>query len=131
MARVPEGAELIANPSSGAPGVRIDNVYILAGVPHIAASMMEGLTGTLEGGRPMVSVTIGARAAESEVADLLRETEAAHPGVAIGSYPFFKDGIYGANFVVRSEDEKLARETGGDLSRRLSEAGYEPVEGGI
>ena len=131
MARVPEGAELLANPSSGAPGVRIANVYILAGVPHIAASMMEALTGTLEGGRPMVSVTIGARAAESEVADLLRDTEAAHPGVAIGSYPFFKDGIYGANFVVRSEDEELARETGSDLSRRLSEAGYEPVEGGI
>ena len=131
MARVPEGAELIANPSSGAPGVRMGNVYILAGVPHIAASMMQGLTGMLEGGRPMVSVTIGARAAESEVADLLRDTEAAHPGVAIGSYPFFKDGIYGANFVVRSEDEELARETGSDLSRRLSEAGYEPVEGGI
>ena len=131
MARVPEGAELIANPSSGAPGVRMGNVYILAGVPHIAASMMQGLTGMLEGGRPMVSVTIGARAAESEVADLLRDTEAAHPGVAIGSYPFFKDGIYGANFVVRSEDEELARETGSELSRRLSEAGYEPVEGGI
>ena len=76
MARVPEGAELIANPSSGAPGVRMGNVYILAGVPHIAASMMQGLTGMLEGGRPMVSVTIGARAAESEVADLLRDTEA-------------------------------------------------------
>jgi molybdopterin-biosynthesis enzyme MoeA-like protein len=107
------------------------NVYILAGVPHIAASMMDALTGTLEGGRPVVSVTVGARAPESEVADLLRETEAAHPGVAIGSYPFFKDGRYGANFVIRSEDETLVRETGSDLSRRLSEAGYEPVEGGI
>ena len=79
MARVPEGAELIPNPSSGAPGVKLGNVYILAGVPHIAASMLEALTGKLEGGRPMVSVTVGARAPESEVADLLRETEAAHP----------------------------------------------------
>jgi molybdenum cofactor synthesis domain-containing protein len=131
MARVPDGAELIANPSSGAPGVKLANVYILAGVPHIAASMLEALTGTLEGGRPMVSVTVGARAAESEVADLLRETEAAHPGVAIGSYPFFKDGRYGANFVVRSDVGELARETGNDLSRRLADAGYEPVEGGI
>ena len=60
MARVPEGAELIANPSSGAPGVKISNVYILAGVPQIAASMLEALSGTLEGGRPMVSVTVGA-----------------------------------------------------------------------
>ena len=131
MARVPEGAELIPNPTSGAPGVKIGNVYILAGVPHIAASMLEALTGKLEGGRPVVSVTIGARAPESDVADLLRDTEAAHPGVAIGSYPFFKDGRYGANFVVRSDDEALARETGKDLAQRLSDAGYEPVEGGI
>ena len=131
MARVPEGAELIPNPTSGAPGVRIGNVYIMAGVPNIAASMLEALTGKLEGGRPVVSVTVGARAAESDVADLLRETEESHPGVAIGSYPFFKDGRYGANFVIRSEDGELARVTGEDLSARLREAGYEPFEGGI
>jgi molybdenum cofactor synthesis domain-containing protein len=131
MARVPDGAELIPNPYSGAPGVKIDNVYILAGVPNIAASMLEALTGKLEGGRPIVSVTIGARAAESEVADLLRETEAANPGVAIGSYPFFRDGRHGANFVIRSEDGELARLTGEELSRQLREAGYEPVPGGI
>ena len=131
MARVPQGAELIPNPSSGAPGVKMGNVYILAGVPYIAASMLEALTGKLEGGRPMVSVTVGARAAESDVADLLRETEAAHPGVSIGSYPFFRDGRYGANFVIRSEDGELARETGSDLSQRLREAGFEPIEGGI
>src|SRR6185503_12874131 len=131
MARVPEGAELIRNPSSGAPGVRMGNVYILAGVPDIAASMLEGLTGKLEGGRPVVSVTIGARAAESDVADLLRSTEAENPGVAIGSYPFFKGGRYGANFVIRSEDGDLARRTGAILSERLRDAGYEPVEGGI
>jgi molybdopterin-biosynthesis enzyme MoeA-like protein len=131
MARVPEGAELIPNATSGAPGVRLGNVYILAGVPYIAAAMLEALTGKLEGGRPMVSVTVGARAAESDVADLLRETEAANPGVAIGSYPFFRDGRYGANFVVRSEDGELARRTGDELAVRLREAGYEPVEGGI
>ena len=131
MARVPEGAELIENPTSGAPGVRMSNVYILAGVPDIAASMLDALTGKLEGGRPIVSVTVGARAAESDVADLLRETEAAHPGVAIGSYPFFRDGRYGANFVIRSEDGELARTTGDDLAMRLRAAGFEPIEGGI
>src|SRR3954469_24461113 len=131
MARVPDGAELIPNPTSGAPGVKIDNVFIMAGVPHIAASMLEALTGKLEGGRPVVSVTVGARAPESDVADLLRETEADHPGVAIGSYPFFKEGLYGANFVIRSSDEDLARATGEDLSQRLREAGFEPVKGGI
>jgi len=131
MARTPDGAELIANPYSGAPGIKLDNVYIMAGVPSITASMLEGLSGKLEGGRPMVSVTVGARAAESEVADLLRETEEAHPGVAIGSYPFFRDGRYGANFVIRSEDGDLARETGSDLAERLRAAGFDPVEGGI
>jgi len=131
MARVPEGAELIPNPHSGAPGVKMGNVYILAGVPNIAASMLEALTGKLQGGRPVVSVTVGARAAESDVADLLRETEDSNPGVAIGSYPFFRDGRYGANFVIRSEDGELARRTGDELSSRLREAGYEPVEGGI
>ena len=131
MARVPEGADLLVNPASGAPGVRIGNVFVLAGVPYIAASILEALAGTLEGGRPMVSITVGARAAESEVADLLRETEEAHPGVAIGSYPFFRDGGYGSNFVIRSEDGELARECGEALASRLREAGYEPVKGGI
>jgi molybdenum cofactor synthesis domain-containing protein len=131
MARVPEGAELLKNPSSGAPGIKMENVYILAGVPGIAASMLEALTGTLEGGRPVVSVTVGARAPESDVADLLRETEAAHPGVAIGSYPFFREGRYGSNFVIRSEDGDLARRTGEELAERLREAGFEPVDGGI
>lgn len=131
MARVPKGAELLPNPSSGAPGVRIENVFIMAGVPHIAASMLEALTGELEGGAPIVSVTVGAHAPESDVADLLRSTEEANPGVAIGSYPFFKDGTYGANFVIRSEDGDLARRTGDELLERLREAGYSPVMGGI
>jgi molybdenum cofactor synthesis domain-containing protein len=131
MARVPEGAELIPNRSSGAPGVRIGNIYILAGVPHIAASMLEAVDGALEGGRPMVSVTVGAYAAESDVADMLRETEAAHAGVAIGSYPFFKDGRYGANFVMRSENESAAQRCSAALAGKLADAGFETVEGGI
>ena len=131
MARTPEGAELIANPSSGAPGVKIGNIYILAGVPHIAASMLEALTGTLQGGRPMVSVTLGAYAAESDVAELLRETEGRHPGVSVGSYPFFKDGRYGANFVVRCDDEARAAACADELARKLADAGIEAVRGGI
>jgi molybdenum cofactor synthesis domain-containing protein len=131
MARVPQGADLIENRESGAPGVRIGNIYMMAGVPGIAARMLEALEGKLEGGRPVVSVTVGAYAPESEVADLLRATEEAHAGVAIGSYPFFKDGRYGANFVMRSEDEALVARTARDLAKRLTEAGIEPVIGGI
>lgn len=131
MARVPEGAELIPNLQSGAPGVRMDNVYMLAGVPSIASNMLDALDGKLEGGRPLVSVTVGAYAAESEVAVLLRETEDAHEGVAIGSYPFFRDGRHGANFVMRSEDGQRAEECAKDLAGRLADAGFEPVVGGI
>ena len=128
MARVPSGAELIPNPTSGAPGVRMANVFILAGVPHIAKSMLEGLDGKLEGGRPVVSVTVRAHAAESDVADLLRQVQDEHPGVAIGSYPFYGGGKFGADFVIRSEDEALANECARELRARLQKAGVEIVE---
>lgn len=131
MARVPEGAELIPNRVSGAPGIRWGTIFIMAGIPHITAGMLAGLTGQLEGGRPLVSVTVGAFAPESEVAELLRAAEQANEGVAIGSYPFFKDGRVGSNFVVRSEDEALARSVAGELASALGEAGFPPVEGGI
>ena len=131
MARVPDGAELIPNRMSGAPGIRIGNLFLMAGVPHITAGMLDALTGTLEGGRPLVSVTVGAFAPESEVAGILREAEQAAEGVAIGSYPFFKEGRVGSNFVVRSEEEALAQAVANELAEKLAEAGYEPVEGGI
>src|SRR3954469_1581641 len=75
MARVPEGADLIENPTSGAPGIRIGHIFILAGVPHIATVMLEALAGTLEGGRPLLSRTIGGWVPESEVPELLEATE--------------------------------------------------------
>ena len=128
MARVPEGAELIENRVSGAPGIRFGNVFILAGVPHIATLMLDALSGQLEGGRPLLSRTIGCWAPESEVAELLRETEAAHEGCQIGSYPFFKEGRVGANFVIRSTDEALLEACASDLVARLQAAGM-PVVG--
>ena len=131
MARVPEGAELIENRLSGAPGVRLENVYIMAGVPSIAATMLQALDGKLEGGRPVVSMTVGAFVPESEVADLLRETEEGHEGVSIGSYPFTKDGRFGANFVIRSEDAAVLQQCADELSKGLIKAGYEPELGGI
>src|SRR3546814_3896637 len=72
MARTPDGAELIPNRMSGAPGIRISNLFVMAGVPHITAGMLDALTGALEGGKPLVAHTIGAWAPESEIADLLR-----------------------------------------------------------
>ncbi|WNO54567.1 competence/damage-inducible protein A [Stakelama saccharophila] len=131
MARVPEGARLIPNRMSGAPGIRYGNIFILAGVPHIAAGMLDALTGTLEGGAPLVSRTIGCWVAESEVADLLRSAEKGHPGVAIGSYPFFREGRVGANFVVRATRQALVDRCTADLTAALEHAGRQVVDGGI
>jgi molybdenum cofactor synthesis domain-containing protein len=131
MARVPEGAELIENRMSGAPGIRIGNVFIMAGVPHITAGMLDSLTGTLQGGRPVVSRQIGCWVAESEIAELLRETERTHAGVAIGSYPFFRDGRTGANFVVRSPDPSAADSCIADLTASLEAAGHQVFPDGI
>ena len=131
MARVPEGAELIENRMSGAPGIRIGNIFIMAGVPHIAVLMMEALTGTLEGGRPLISRTVGGIVPESEVADLLREVEAAFDGCQIGSYPFFREGRVGANFVIRSTDEARLAACESELVARLEADGREVVRGGV
>ena len=131
MARVPEGADLIENRMSGAPGIRWKNIFIMAGVPHITAMMLDALSGTIEGGRPLLSQTVGCWVAESEVADLLRATEKAHEGCQIGSYPFFREGKVGANFVVRSTDPHALAACIRDLSERLAAAGRAPVEGGI
>lgn len=131
MARVPEGAELIENRLSGAPGIRLGNIFILAGVPHIATLMLEALSGQIEGGRPLLSRTLGCWSPESEVADLLGETERAHARCQIGSYPFFKDGRVGANFVIRSTDEGALEACASDLAQRLEAAGREIVADGI
>ena len=131
MARVPEGADLIENVASGAPGIRIGNIFILAGIPRVAAMMLDALTGTIEGGRPMLSRTIGCWVPESEVADLLRETEAAHPGCQIGSYPLFKEGRAGANFVIRALDEHVLEACFADLCARLEAAGRPAITEGI
>lgn len=131
MARVPEGAELIENRMSGAPGIRFGNLFMLAGVPHIATQMLESLSGTIEGGRPLLSRTLGCWTAESEVAGLLAEVERAHDGCQIGSYPFFRDGRVGANFVIRSTDQAALARCESSLIARLEEAGREVVRDGI
>ena len=131
MARVPQGAELIANRLSGAPGIRLGTTLILAGVPHIAAGMLEALNGALEGGERVLSETLGARVPESEVAELLAATERAHDGVQIGSYPFFREGRVGANFVVRSTDAAAVEACASDLVSRLESIGVATVVGGI
>ncbi|MDF0541756.1 molybdopterin-binding protein [Sphingobium sp. H39-3-25] len=131
MARVPDGADLIENRMSGAPGIRHGNIFIMAGVPHITAGMLENLTGKLEGGLPLISRQIGCWVPESEVAGLLGDMERTHEGCQIGSYPFFKEGRVGANFVVRATDGALVDRCIADLSAALEQAGWPVTMDGI
>jgi molybdenum cofactor synthesis domain-containing protein len=131
MARVPKGAELIPNKMSGAPGIKAGNVFMMAGVPAIAAQMLDALTGTLEGGAQLLSETIGGWIQESAVADILREVEKAHPRCQIGSYPFFREGRTGANFVIRSTDADALKACIDELGKALREAGQDFAAGGI
>jgi molybdenum cofactor synthesis domain-containing protein len=129
MARVPEGAELIENPRTGAPGIRVGNIFMLAGVPAIMQTMLDALEGQLEGGKPMLSQAVGAWTHESAVADLLRETEKAWDGLAVGSYPFWREGRAGANFVMRHEDAAVLARAVADLRERLAVQGIATQDG--
>ncbi len=131
MARVPEGADLIPNRMSAAPGIKIQNIHLMAGVPVITAQMLDALTGTLAGGAPLLTETIGGWIKESEVADLLREVEKAHAGCQIGSYPFFRDGKTGANFVIRSTSADELASCVDTLCEGLGELGLDFTPGGI
>jgi len=131
MARVPEGSELIPNRMSGAPGIRRGNIFLMAGVPHITAGMLDALTGELEGGAPLLSETLGGWIPESEVADILRRTEAAYETCQIGSYPFFREGRVGANFVIRSVSADDLAACSATLAEDLAAAGHAVTPGGI
>jgi molybdenum cofactor synthesis domain-containing protein len=131
MARVPEGASLIPNTVTGAPGIRHGNIFIMAGVPFVTRGMLAAMDGTLPGGKPLLSRSIGAQVGESAVADLLRATEKAHPQVQIGSYPFWKNRVAGANFVIRSADREALDACAEDLLARLRAEGIDATDGEI
>ena len=102
LAVATDGGDLVRNPKSRAPGVRKDNVFMLAGIPGIMRGMLEGLRGELAGAEPMQSDAVTVFAPESEMAEGLAAIQDAHPEVSIGSYPFFREGKIGAELVVRS-----------------------------
>ena len=106
MARIPEGASLIKNPVSQAPGFQTRNVFTLAGVPQIMRGMLDDITHRIEGGAKVYQITVSApNIGEGDAAARLAEIEKAFPGVSIGSYPWFNDDLRGINFVARGRDE--------------------------
>ena len=102
MAWMPENANLILNPTSGAPGFNVENVYSLPGVPSILKSMIGSLNNKIVGGEPIVSLTISLNTVESEIADPLSKVQDINKDVEIGSYPFFHAGKLGVSIVIRS-----------------------------
>jgi molybdenum cofactor synthesis domain-containing protein len=123
MARVPEGATLIDNPVSAAPGFSIGNVHVMAGVPSIFEAMLAGLLPRLTGGAPVLSQSLRVMRGEGDIAAALGDVARAHPEVSIGSYPFFRDGVHGSNVVVRSQDGAAVDRVMGELARLFPEAG--------
>ena len=105
MVWMPENAELILNPTSGAPGFSVNNVFCLPGVPSILKSMLGGLKNKIVGGKPILSHTISLRTVESEIASSLSKVQDSNNEVEIGSYPFFHAGKLGVSIVLRSEDK--------------------------
>ena len=105
MARIPDGAALIDNPISAAPGFTIGNVHVMAGVPAIFEAMVASLLPTLTGGAPLLSQTLRVDRGEGDIAGPLAELAAEHPDLMVGSYPFNKDGAFGVNVVIRGADK--------------------------
>jgi molybdenum cofactor synthesis domain-containing protein len=104
MARIPDGATLIDNPVSKAPGFTLGNVHVMAGVPSVFEAMVAGLLPTLTGGQPLLSASLRIERPEGLIAEPLGALARAHPSVSIGCYPFNRDGVFGANIVLRSQD---------------------------
>ena len=105
MAWTPAKAKLILNPTSGAPGFIIENIFCLPGVPSILKSMLGGLKNEISGGKPIISHTINLRTVESEIAKPLTSVQNSNKDVEIGSYPFFKVGKLGVAIVIRSDEQ--------------------------
>jgi molybdenum cofactor synthesis domain-containing protein len=101
MARIPDGATLIPNAVSVAPGFHIGNVYVMAGVPMVMRAMLEAIAPELPKGQPVSAITVSADIPEGRIAQGLSDIQNAHPGVSIGSYPFYKDSGPGAQLVAR------------------------------
>ena len=105
MARIPQGARLIENPISAAPGFSIGNVHVMAGVPAIFEAMLASILPSLAGGAPLLSQSLRIARGEGEIAAPLRTLAEEFPELSFGSYPFVKDGVYGAQVVIRGTEK--------------------------
>ena len=128
MSWMPENANLIYNPTSGAPGFSVENVFCLPGVPSILKSMLGGLTNSIVGGKPIKSHTISLRTVESEIANSLTKVQNDNKDVEIGSYPFFHAGKLGVSIVIRSENKSKIDECNSQILEFVNKKKIEVVD---
>ncbi|WP_417826021.1 competence/damage-inducible protein A [Thalassospira povalilytica] len=128
MAHVPVGAELVQNPISKAPGFRMGNVYVMAGVPMIMQAMFQGIKHQLVGGKPMVSRSVGGYIPEGTIAKMLAEIQGDFPDTDIGSYPFLREGKLGTTLVVRGESPDDVNHAAERIRLVIIESGREVIE---
>jgi molybdopterin-biosynthesis enzyme MoeA-like protein len=128
MVKMPENAKLILNPTSGAPGFSVDNVFCLPGVPSILKSMLGGLKNEIVGGEPILSHTISLKTVESEIANSLTKVQEDNKDVEIGSYPFFHAGKLGVSIVLRSENQSKIDTCNSQILAFIKEKNIEIVD---
>ena len=128
MVWMPKNSKLILNPTSGAPGFRVENVFCLPGVPSILKSMLGALTNTIVGGEPILSHTISLKTVESEIADSLTKVQNDNQDVEIGSYPFFQAGKLGVSIVIRSQDQSKIDNCNSQIVKFVNEKKIEVVD---
>ncbi len=128
MVWMPANAELILNPTSGAPGFSVNNVFCLPGVPSILKSMLGGLKNRIVGGEPILSFTISLKTVESEIADSLTIVQNKNKDVEIGSYPFFHAGKLGVSIVIRSENQNKINTCNSQIQEFIKEKKIEVVD---
>lgn len=125
MAMIPKGATLIENPVSGAAGIHIGNVYVMAGVPRIMQAMFDSILPTLKGGKPVISRSVTCNLAESMVAEGLNKIQENYPMVSIGSYPKYEKGKFGTSLVLRGIDEDALAKAMSDVTDLVISLGEE------
>tara|TARA_A100001015_G_scaffold226507_1_gene255794 strand:- start:67 stop:816 length:750 start_codon:yes stop_codon:yes gene_type:complete len=128
MVKMPEDADLILNPTSGAPGFSVKNVFCLPGVPSILKSMLGGLKNKIVGGEPILSQTISLKTVESEIATSLTKVQNENKDVEIGSYPFFHAGKLGVSIVIRSENQIRINECNSQILKFIKQKKIEIVD---
>jgi len=127
MARIPQGATLIENAVSVAPGFQIGNVFVMAGVPAVMQAMLDALASRLDGGAKMLSRTVGAALGEGQIAEKLAALQERHPEISIGSYPYYQGTSFGTNLVLRGTDSVLLDVAQAELIALVRGFGVEPV----